>query len=387
MKERLKNLMADKKGQYIIAGFIVLIGVILFNLIQTSERETKEVDLTLDKSSGVPMPSIDSTQLSKSRMDLQQEGLQDEKQTALEKDFDFSSWKNPDATKQENQVNTDKANDVVGKIKPSYPSYAPSPEMNYNPGPSVQSQKELEQVKADERRKLLFALLELKKASAQSAGEKKSSTPDKDYVEVQKPSKDQKSPLINMITNENASDVNSFNGLQSQERQRKIDESFAKEFANIRAVIHSQTTILNGGRLQIRSLEPVMIKDKLIPKGTLMYGIANFASQRVKLSITSMVVDGLIIPVRLAAYDMDGMEGLFVENIIALDAIKQGSNQAIQGINLPIAGAVSSVGTAIGLSALSASTQGVKGYASKKITQQKATLKSNYYMFLKNVTQ
>jgi conjugative transposon TraM protein len=387
MKERLKQLMSNKRGQYVIAGVIVLIGVILFNLIQGSAPATKEVDLTLDKSSGVPLPSIDSTQLSKSRMDLQQEGLQDEKQTALEKDFDFSSWKNPEAVKQENQVNPDNTNGVVGKIKPSYPSYTPSPDLSYNSAPNVQSQNELEQVKAEEKRKLLFALLELKKASVQTAGEKKSSTPDKDYVEVQKPSKDQKSPLINLISNENSSEVNSFNGLQSQEKQRKIDESFAKEFANIRAVIHSQTTILNGGRLQIRTLEPVMIKDKLIPKGTIMYGIANFASQRVKLSITSMVVDGLIVPVRLAAYDMDGMEGLFVENIIALDAIKQGSNQAIQGINLPISGAVSSVGTAIGLSALSASTQGVKGYASKKITQQKATLKSNYYMFLKNVTQ
>jgi conjugative transposon TraM protein len=387
MKERLKQLMSNKRGQYVIAGVIVLIGVILFNLIQGSAPATKEVDLTLDKSSGVPLPSIDSSQLSKSRMDLQQEGLQDEKQTALEKDFDFSSWKNPEAAKQENQLNPDNTNGVVGKIKPSYPSYTPSPDLSYNSAPNEQSQKELEQVKAEEKRKLLFALLELKKASTQTAGEKKSSTPDKDYVEVQKPSKDQKSPLINLISNENSSEVNSFNGLQSQEKQRKIDESFAKEFANIRAVIHSQTTILNGGRLQIRTLEPVMIKDKLIPKGTIMYGIANFASQRVKLSITSMVVDGLIVPVRLAAYDMDGMEGLFVENIIALDAIKQGSNQAIQGINLPIAGAVSSVGTAIGLSALSASTQGVKGYASKKITQQKATLKSNYYMFLKNVTQ
>ena len=84
---------------------------------------------------------------------------------------------------------------------------------------------------------------------------------------------------------------------------------------------------------------------------------------------------------------MDGMEGIFVPNIMSLDAIKQSSNQAIQGINMPVSGLASNVGTAVGLSALSATTQGIKGLAGKKLLTQKATLKSNYFIFIKNVKQ
>ena len=383
MKERLTKMMADKKGQYIIAGVIVLLGFLVFHLVASEPKAKEEgIDLTLDKEESVPLATIDSTQLNKSRLELQQEALKTESEGPdnVASSFDFSNWKSAQENPSEGVNKQELPSDIAARIDAPSRNIQSNP-MYYQQESESQRLQELERIKADEKRKLLLALLELKK---QNANKQKTD----DFVEIEKLSESEKTGVINSITpTENKAGGIGFHGLASQEKEKMINAGFEKEFANIRAVIHAQSTINNGGRIQLRLLEPISIKGKIVPKGSLLYGLAAFGTERVKIAISSLIVDGMIIPVKMAVYDMDGMEGIFVPNIMSLDAIKQSSNQAIQGINLPVSGLASNVSTAVGLSALSATTQGIKGLAGKKLLTQKATLKSNYFIFIKNVKQ
>jgi hypothetical protein len=389
MKERLETLMADKKGRYIIAGIVIILAVLAFQLMGSKGPEKEEgVDLTLDKESSVPIATVDSALLNKSRLELQEEAVKKENQNNVNTNsaFDFSSWK-----EQKDNSNIDPSATQVGRSTDlaqtiSAPSRNIASDPQYYEHEDFERQKELERIKAEEKRKLLLTLLELKKQSIKE--KEKDKKPKDEFVEVEKPGEAETNGVINSITAlENSDAGNGFHGLISAEKQKIVNAGFNKEFANIRAVIHSQTTIMNGGRLELRLLEPISIKGKVIAKGTLLYGIANFGTERVRIAVSSMVVDGLIIPIKMAVFDMDGMEGIYVPNVLAVDAMKQAGAQSVQGVNVPTVGIANNIETAVGLSVLNAATQGIKSYASRKILQQKATLKSNYFIYLKNIKQ
>ena len=81
----------------------------------------------------------------------------------------------------------------------------------------------------------------------------------------------------------------------------------------IKAIIDQTITGSAGSRLRIRLLEDIKAGKHLIKKGTYIYAlISGFKEQRVKLTVTSIMTDNKILPVKLQLYDLDGMEGLYV---------------------------------------------------------------------------
>ncbi len=131
---------------------------------------------------------------------------------------------------------------------------------------------------------------------------------DPDYI-----AKKKKEELLNKIDNEvakipkldvaKAENLNSaFNTIQVQKKD---------DF--IKAVIDQTITGSAGSRLRIRLLEDIKAGKHLIKKGTYVYAlISGFQEQRVKLTVTSIMTDNKILPVKLQLYDLDGMEGLYV---------------------------------------------------------------------------
>ncbi|MBB6326955.1 conjugative transposon TraM protein [Algoriphagus iocasae] len=68
-----------------------------------------------------------------------------------------------------------------------------------------------------------------------------------------------------------------------------------------------------GARLRIRLLDDILIGNALVSKGTYLYAlISGYQAQRVKLTISSVMVGDQIYPIELSIYDVDGMEGLYV---------------------------------------------------------------------------
>jgi len=81
----------------------------------------------------------------------------------------------------------------------------------------------------------------------------------------------------------------------------------------IKAIIDQSIAGYAGSRVRIRLLEDIKAGKHLIKKGTYIYAlISGFDEQRVKLTVLSVMTDDKILPVKLAIYDLDGMEGLYV---------------------------------------------------------------------------
>lgn len=84
------------------------------------------------------------------------------------------------------------------------------------------------------------------------------------------------------------------------------------EHVLIKAEIYETVTVLNGNRVKLRLLEDTWINAQKIPRNTFIYGICKIKNERLLIEITQMPVQENFVPVKLAIYDLDGLEGLYV---------------------------------------------------------------------------
>jgi hypothetical protein len=105
--------------------------------------------------------------------------------------------------------------------------------------------------------------------------------------------------------------------------------------AFISAVIDESVTGYAGSRIKLRLLDPLKAGSVLVPKGTALYArISGFNEQRVALLITSILVEGKILPVKLQAYDLDGLAGLYVPSSAFREFTKDLGGSSVQGVTL-----------------------------------------------------
>ena len=149
----------------------------------------------------------------------------------------------------------------------------------------------------------------------------------------------------------------------------------------IRACVAEDQTVSTGAWLKFRLLEPLQVGGVLVPANTPLYGTVRIEGQRMAVTVNSIESGGNILPVELAAYDMDGQAGLFVPNTAERTAMKEAA-----------ANIGGSFGTSISF-ARSASqqlvmdvTRGVLGggsqYLATKMREVKVSVKANYQLLL-----
>lgn len=81
----------------------------------------------------------------------------------------------------------------------------------------------------------------------------------------------------------------------------------------IKAVIDENITGYAGSRLRLRLLEDIQVGKQILRKNTYLYAIVTgFNEQRVILTISSIMYENQILPIKLKIYDNDGLEGLYV---------------------------------------------------------------------------
>lgn len=137
-----------------------------------------------------------------------------------------------------------------------------------------------------------------------------------------------------------------------------------------------------GGRLRIRLLDDIMVGGTLLEKGSYLYAlIAGYDSQRVKLSITSVMLDDKIFPINLSIYDNDGMEGLYVPASAFRDFTKDLGGNAAGGINIQMQQDPSSMNQ-LYMSTLQRLFTSSSQAMSKTIRQNKANLKYGTFIYL-----
>ncbi|MFR9577191.1 MAG: conjugative transposon protein TraM [Rikenellaceae bacterium] len=150
----------------------------------------------------------------------------------------------------------------------------------------------------------------------------------------------------------------------------------------ISACIHSDQTIIDGGAVRLRLLEPMMAGDYTIPQNATISGYGKVSGERLAITITNIEHQGLIVPVELSVVDSDGQSGIFIPNSMELNAFKEvvanlGANVGTS-IDINEQDALNEILTDLGEGAI----QGVSQYVSKKLKQEKVHLKAGYKVML-----
>lgn len=172
------------------------------------------------------------------------------------------------------------------------------------------------------------------------------------------------------------------------EKFHTINNAPVGESSLIKAIIDRTTKARTGTRLRFKLLDGVTIKGVHLPKGTYLYGIVSgFENQRVKATITSILIKDKFVKVNLSVYDNDGMEGFYVPTSLFRNFVKEASAQAVQG-NMNFN---SNQGTAISAEAMALQAlQNVYSSAttaiSSNLKEEKARIKYNTTVYLINAS-
>lgn len=160
--------------------------------------------------------------------------------------------------------------------------------------------------------------------------------------------------------------------------------------ALIKAMIDKTTKAREGTRLRFKLLDDVTLSGIKLPKGTYLYGlVSGFGQQRVKATITSILVGNKFLKVHLSVYDNDGMEGFYVPASTFREMVRDAGSQAMQS-NLQFNngyGASELSGESIALQALQNIYQSTSSAVSSNIRKNKAKIKYNTIVYLINTQQ
>jgi conjugative transposon TraM protein len=153
----------------------------------------------------------------------------------------------------------------------------------------------------------------------------------------------------------------------------------------IKAIIDENISAVDGSRIRLRLLDDIVINDVVIPGGTCLYASMNgFGSQRVKGSVTSIMVEGVPVTVNLSIYDTDGLEGLYVPSSSFRDTTKDIASGALGG-NMSIN--TTSTGNSLsqwGMQAVQNAYQQTASAISKAVKKNRAKIKYGSFVYLVN---
>ncbi len=146
----------------------------------------------------------------------------------------------------------------------------------------------------------------------------------------------------------------------------------------IRAVIADNQKVVQGSSVKLRLLDSIVIHGQKIPKGQFLYGICQIVNQRMILNIKTIRIGTFLVPVDLSVYDMDAMMGIRAPDAITQDALRGGSDNAVQSLQLM------TMDQSMTTQLAGAGVEAAKTLFSKKVKRIKVKLKAGYPVLLRN---
>ena len=104
--------------------------------------------------------------------------------------------------------------------------------------------------------------------------------------------------------------------------------------------------IHDGERIRVRLLENYEADGISIPANTHLTAICRIG-KRLELSVLSMQMNGIIVPLSLEAYDTDGLPGIYCPETISSKSATQASNDAISAAGSTFGGLVGDIANTI----------------------------------------
>ncbi len=163
---------------------------------------------------------------------------------------------------------------------------------------------------------------------------------------------------------------------------KSINSSYSNPVSNsIQATIHQDQDIVTGSVVKIRLLDSIFVNSTLIPKNEFIYGIASIDGERLKIETKTLRYKNSILPVSLSAFDLDGLEGLYIPGAIVRDASKKGVDDAIQSLQ------IMTMDPSVSAQVAGAGIQAAKGLFSRKVKQVRVKVKAGYQLLLRDNNQ
>ncbi|WP_286767755.1 MULTISPECIES: conjugative transposon protein TraM [Sphingobacterium] len=150
---------------------------------------------------------------------------------------------------------------------------------------------------------------------------------------------------------------------------------------SIKACVHEAQTVVGETGVRLRLLEPAKTPQRTIPKGTIVTANAKFQNGRLQLKVTSVELEGNIIPVDITIYDLDGQQGLYVPYSPEMNALTEmaGNMSQTGGTSVML---TQNAGQQVAADLSRGVVQGISGYFAKKVRTPKVMLKAGYQVFL-----
>ena len=156
----------------------------------------------------------------------------------------------------------------------------------------------------------------------------------------------------------------------------------------IKAIIDENIKATDGSRVRLRLLDDVEVGSITMPKGSYLYATMNgFSGQRVKGTITSLLLGDELIKVSLSLYDTDGLEGLYVPESAFRETGKDVAGGAL-GSNMSFSqGSYDNVLSQWGMQAVQNAYQRTTSAVSKAVRKNSAKLKYGTFVYLINARE
>lgn len=153
----------------------------------------------------------------------------------------------------------------------------------------------------------------------------------------------------------------------------------------IKAIIDENVKAVEGSRVRLRLLDDVEINETVVKSGSYLYAImSGFSSQRVKGTISSVLVNDEIIKVSLSLYDTDGLEGLYVPSSSFRETAKDVASGAFNSNMSMNTGGNGNSLTQWGMQAIQDAYQKTSNAISKNIKKNKVNLKYGTFVYIIN---
>lgn len=187
-------------------------------------------------------------------------------------------------------------------------------------------------------------------------------------------------------TSREAYSVQVVDGTESRANLYTIAQSINSKYStaksnSIQAVVHQDQDIVSGSVVKLRLMDSIYVNGTLIPKNQFIYGIAAVDGERLKVEIATLRFRNSILPVSLSAFDLDGLEGLYIPGAITRDASKKGVDDAIQSLQ------IMTMDPSVSAQVAGAGIQAAKGLFSKKVKQVRVKVKAGYQLLLRDNNQ
>ena len=166
--------------------------------------------------------------------------------------------------------------------------------------------------------------------------------------------------------------ANAFFDLSEQESNENSETNA------VSAVIAQTATVTSGATIRLKLTADVYIAGALLKAGTLIHGICALSGDRLNIQFSSIRNGNALYPVNLLAYDMDGLDGIYMPGAMSRDVAKNSAQDAVQGIDYySMDNSVTSQAAGVGI-------QAAKSLLTKKAKLIKVTVRAGYRLLLKD---